>query len=60
MTLIEQEQAELNRLMAEVERLQQSGHDERQVLAAVGGAMRGPRVGWPSRLRSLGAFVLRV
>lgn len=50
-TLIEQEQADTNRLMVMVERLQQSGASERQIAAAVGGARRRPGARWSARLR---------
>lgn len=54
MTMAEQEQEmEVNRLMIMVERLQQAGHDERQIKAAVAGAARPTRDGWASRLRLL-------
>lgn len=49
--LMEQEQAETNRLMVMVERLQQAEYDERRIAAAVGGAAQRPRASrWLSRL----------
>ncbi len=54
-SLIEQEQVETNRLMAEVESLQRRGYGERQISAAMARAIGSSRrTRWTSWLRALG------
>jgi hypothetical protein len=54
-SLIEQEQVETNRLMAEVESMQRRGYGERQIAAAMARAVGPSRPSrWTSWLRALG------
>ena len=47
---------ETDHLMEIVERLQQSGHTERQISVAIGQSLRRPRRGWAGRLRGFGSI----